>query len=140
MLSKSCKYAIRAVLYLAKNPTKKIGSRQIAETLKIPAPFLAKTLQELTRKEIISSAKGPNGGFYLSDKNKDRKIIDIIRCIDGNMVFDTCLIGKPECNNENPCEVHYIYASFKKRIMTVFSDINIVDLIKDETKIKSVLK
>ena len=47
MLSKSSKYAIRAVLYISNYSSKKskIGSIQIADELNIPAPFLAKTLQ-----------------------------------------------------------------------------------------------
>lgn len=92
MLSKSSKYAIRAVLYIANNTSekKKIGSKEVAETLEIPAPFLAKTLQELTKAEIISSMKGPNGGFYLTDKNEQKSLFDIIDCIDNAHKFEEC--------------------------------------------------
>ena len=57
MLSKSSKYAIRAVLFLAieSSKDKKMSSKLIAEELKIPAPFLAKTLQELAKKNILNS-------------------------------------------------------------------------------------
>jgi Rrf2 family iron-sulfur cluster assembly transcriptional regulator len=74
MLSKSSKYAIRAVLHIAKAASKKekIDSKKVAFELEIPAPFLAKTLQELTRKKIVSSIKGPHGGFYLTEKNKQK--------------------------------------------------------------------
>ena len=69
MLSKSSKYAIRAVLYLAlnSNESKKYSPKDIAEAVNLPAPFLAKTLQELTRRNIISSVKGRNGGLKLQD-------------------------------------------------------------------------
>ena len=71
MLSNSSKYAIRAVLYLANNSSveKKLGSKKIAEEIDIPAPFLAKIFQVLSKANIISSTKGPNGGFYLTEKD-----------------------------------------------------------------------
>lgn len=118
MLSKSSKYAIRAVLHIA-NYTKgnvKIGSKEVAKQLKIPAPFLAKTLQELSKKDIISSIKGPRGGFFLTDKNNNKTLLDIIDCIDGLQKFNECFLGKHECNDESPCVVHHIYLPFKNKL------------------------
>lgn len=140
MLSKSCKYAIRAVLYLTKQPDKKIGSKEIAEKLDIPAPFLAKTLQELTKKQIISSLKGPNGGFFLSEENQQRKIMDIINCIDGDLVFDRCFLGKAECNSKNPCVIHSVYVSFKEKLLEQFSKKNLLTFANEEVALETLLK
>ena len=65
MLSNSSKYAINAVIYLAANSSesKRIGVKEVADALHIPLPFLAKILQALVRKKVISSNKGPGGGF-----------------------------------------------------------------------------
>ena len=81
MLSSANKYAIRSVLFLAlyTNESKKIGAKEIADKLESPQPFLAKLLQQLTRDKLISSTKGPNGGFFLSKKNKENTIWDIIK-------------------------------------------------------------
>ncbi len=119
MLSKSSKYAIRAVLYIT-NQTQngiKIGAKEVANKLDIPAPFLAKTLQELSKKDIISSTKGPNGGFYLSKKNNSKTLLDIIDCIDGIQKFNECFLGKHECNDQSPCVVHHIYLPFKNKLI-----------------------
>ena len=72
MFSKSCKYALRAVLYLAANTneSKKAGAKVIAETLDVPRPFLSKILQQLSRHQLIASTKGPHGGFYLDEREK----------------------------------------------------------------------
>ena len=85
MLSKSSKYAIRAVLHLSlnSNENKKYSPKKIAEMINIPAPFLAKTLQELTKRNIISSTKGRNGGFYLTKADKLNPMLSIVDCIDG---------------------------------------------------------
>lgn len=85
MLSATCKYGIRAVIFIAsKSDTKaNTGLKEIAEKLKIPQPYLAKILQVLARKKILHSAKGPHGGFYLLIPAEKLTLMDIIDAIDG---------------------------------------------------------
>ena len=72
MLSRASKYAILSTLFLAEHSSKdkKISVKEISESIDVPSPFLAKLFQQLVRGNIISSTKGPNGGFYLTKKNK----------------------------------------------------------------------
>lgn len=114
MFSKSCKYAMRAVLFLAlhSDPDHKIGVKEIAEALEVPKPFLAKILQQLARNNLISSVKGPSGGFYLSEANRRASLRSVVECIDGPEVFSSCILGLPVCSSEHPCPLHmqaYIY-------------------------------
>lgn len=136
MLSKSSKYAIRAVLYLANhtNETHKIGSKEVAKQLGIPAPFLAKTLQELTKKNILSSVKGPHGGFFLSKKNNQKSLLDIIECIDGIEKFNQCFMGQHECNDNAPCVVHHIYMPFKNKLIDKLKTKSIIEMAKEFAK------
>ena len=133
MLSNSSKYAIRAVLYLANKASKekKIGSKQIADDLEMPAPFLAKTLQELTKKDIISSIKGPHGGFYLTKENEKNTLFDIINCVDDADKFNQCYLGQLECNDKNPCVVHHLYVPFKEKLMHKLKTKNILEMAKE---------
>jgi len=133
MLSKSSKYAIRAVLYIANNTNrnKKIGSKEVAKQLDIPAPFLAKTLQELIKKDIISSIKGPHGGFFLTEINSLKTLLDIIDCIDGVQKFNECFLGKHECNDESPCVVHHIYLPFKNKLIDKLRTKSITEMAKE---------
>ena len=133
MLSKSSKYAIRAVLFISNNSNKKtkVGSKQIAGALSIPAPFLAKILQELTKKKIISSIKGPNGGFYLTKRNGGKTLFDIIDCIDDSKKFDRCYLGQLECNDENPCVVHHLYSPFKSKLIKKLKTKSIVEMAEE---------
>lgn len=119
MLSKSSKYAIRAVLYLTLNSSeeKKFSPLQIADEINIPAPFLAKTLQQLTKHRLISSAKGRNGGFYLTNDDKQNTIISIIECIDGQDKIVECFLGLPTCSDENPCAIHHLVAPMRNNLV-----------------------
>lgn len=122
MLSNAAKYAIRAMLYLAINSTEKnkIGAKEIAETLEVPLPFLAQLLRNLTTHELISSAKGPRGGYYLNEENQKKTIWEIMVSIDGAAKFDECFLGLAKCNDENPCPAHVIVAAFKERMLKDF--------------------
>jgi Rrf2 family transcriptional regulator, iron-sulfur cluster assembly transcription factor len=108
MFSKTSQYAIRAVLYLAvsSSPENKIGVKEIAEALAVPKHFLAKILQQLSRHNLISSTKGPSGGFFLSAENRKANLRTVIESIDGPDVFNSCILGLPVCSSKNPCPLH----------------------------------
>lgn len=108
MFSKACQYAIRATLYLAmhSSESQKIGVKEISTALEVPQHFLAKTLQQLSRYHLISSIKGPNGGFFLNDKNREITLRQIVVCIDGPDFFTSCILGLPVCSGEKPCPLH----------------------------------
>lgn len=133
MLSNAAKYAIRSILYLAMytDRKKKIGVKKIAEELSTPQPFLAKLLQQLTKSKLVSSTKGPNGGFYLSEANKQNSIWDIIENIDGTVKFEECFLGLKKCEDANPCPVHYIAVPFRKQILLDFKDKTIIEFSKE---------
>ena len=115
MLSKACKYGIRAALYLSvyTNAEKKVGVKEIADDLNVPRPFLAKILQVLSKNDVVSSTKGPYGGFYMTKANNAVNIIKIVECIDGLESFETCILGLPICGAENPCPLHFQAAAYR---------------------------
>lgn len=123
MISNSSKYAIRAVLYLAihSSESNKYSPQQIAEEINIPAPFLAKTLQQLSKYKIISSTKGRNGGFYLTNLDKEGSVISIVKCIDGFNKLKGCFLSLPTCSDENPCAIHHLAAPLRNNLIKELS-------------------
>lgn len=135
MLSNTSKYAIRAVIYLALNAgeEKKIGIKQISKDLSIPTPFLGKILQTLAKHKLLSSTKGPHGGFGLGRKAEMINLIDIVDIIDGQDIFKKCLIRLDNCNDKKPCSMHNKYAEIRGNMLNLFKNQNISELI-DEIK------
>jgi Rrf2 family protein len=138
MLSNSCRYGIKAVIYLASQPLSsgKIGIRKISSDLNLPTPYLAKILQQLAKQKILSSAKGPHGGFSLL-KDPDRiTLLDIIVCIDGNDVFSNCVMYTGTCTGREKdgklCPLHDDYENTRKELIKLFSNRSINDLVKGE--------
>jgi len=133
MFSKSTEYAIRAMVYLAVNssPKQRYGTKKIAEDLDFPEHFLGKVLQQLARKNIISSAKGPNGGFCIDNNAIEISLLKIIESIDGLAFFSTCGLGLHECNDEKPCPIHKDYQIFRGDFYKMLSEKTIKNIKED---------
>lgn len=132
MFSKTCQYGIRAVLYLAvhTNFEHKLGVKEIAVSLDAPQPFLAKILQKLSKQDLITSVKGPKGGFYLSEKNRTTTIEKVVECIDGSEVFSSCVLGLPVCSEENQCPLHVHAFSFREGLKYQLKHQNVDELAR----------
>jgi Rrf2 family protein len=88
--SRSAEYAIRSFVYLARIPDGKFAmARHIAKEEQIPAHFLAKILQELTRKGLLRSNKGPSGGFSLRVPASQIRLLDLVEALDGHALAES---------------------------------------------------
>jgi Rrf2 family protein len=141
MLSRASKYAILSTLFLAEHSSRnhKISVKDIAESIEVPHAFLAKLFQQLVRSEVISSTKGPKGGFYLSKENESKTVCDIIENIDGLDKLNSCFLGLDKCNSEQPCPVHYIVEPFKNSLLGKFRDKTIKEFSEEISSQKKVL-
>jgi Rrf2 family iron-sulfur cluster assembly transcriptional regulator len=136
MLSNSCRYGIRAVIYLASQPLSngKTGIKKISSDLDLPTPFLAKILQQLAKQKILSSSKGPHGGFSLLRDPRKITLLDIVNTIDGNDVFTNCVMhnGSCECveKEKKHCPLHEDYEKTRIELIRLFSNKTVFDLVK----------
>ena len=142
MLSNTCKYAIRSVIYLALNSVngEKIGIKKISEDLAIPSPFLGKIMQVLAKNKILASTKGPNGGFSLGKPPKKISLMDIVDVIDGDDRFNACVIGLQSCSKELAnCPIHDSYAPIREEAKRLFIKLNIYELADSIRKSKNTI-
>jgi len=146
MLSNTCKYAVRALIYLGKYSVEgsKIGIKKISSDLMIPTPFLGKILQNLVRQKILVSTKGPNGGFGLGRKIEDISLYDIVRIVDGDDFFNNCLIGMQPCstheNNEKPCPVHGRFGPIRAQLLLFYQETSIAGILGDMSGFEDLIK
>jgi Rrf2 family iron-sulfur cluster assembly transcriptional regulator len=133
MFSKSCEYAIKAVIHICieTNDGSKLGIAHIAQAIDSPEPFTAKILQTLARHGIISSSKGPGGGFYIDPKAKPIKVMDIVDLVDGKQAFERCGLGLKECSEDHPCPIHKEFKSYSARLKGLLENKTIQEFAKD---------
>ena len=142
IFSKTCEYAIRAVFFIAHKTADggRVGIKEIATGIDSPEHFLAKVLQDLSKRGIVLSAKGPNGGFYTDATVLQRPISDVVEAVDGNGVFIGCALGLKQCSEGNPCPLHQQFKAIRTQLhhllnTTTIGEFN-TDLISGVTALK----
>jgi len=118
MFSKACKYAINSMIFLATVPEQKerASLKEIATAINSPEAFTAKILQVLVREKLLSSIKGPHGGFKISEQGKKVPLYRIVQAIDGDAIFSGCVLGLPECSEEKPCAFHNKFKAIREHL------------------------
>lgn len=141
MFSRSCEYAFQAVVYIALHSTegRLIGLKEIADEQGSPPAFLSKILQKLVKGNILSSTKGPTGGYKLNDSGADVTLFSIVVVIDGMNVFERCGIGLDHCSDRVPCPIHNEYKEIKNRLRTLAQSKSVGQLALDVKKGKFTL-
>ena len=131
MFSKACEYAIKSVIFVAQEALagRKTNVKQISEATNAPESFVAKILQPLSRKGILLSNKGKQGGFTIDiDKLEKIKLIEIVLITDGADILTRCAFGLDKCSSEKPCPFHFKYKPIRESLQRSLSEISIYDM------------
>lgn len=135
LYSKPCEYAIRALTFLANSGAgTSVGAREIARTEHIPLPVLGKILQELVRKGLLSSRRGPGGGFKLARRAELITLRDIVAAIDGLDHFMHCVLGLEQCSEEAPCPLHKSWKVLRAKIFEDMETTNVAQMARAVTR------
>jgi Rrf2 family protein len=141
LYSKTAQYSIQAMLFIAANHTKdNCPVCDIAKELKLPASFLSKILQTMSRFGFLNSVKGPRGGFSISEKGAGASIAQIVEIIDGPMDFDMCIAGFTPCDEQHACPMHASWKRIREEIRDLVTKRPLMKLAQDmPAKYKSIL-
>jgi Rrf2 family protein len=126
-------YGIRSVLYLSRQPFKKISFvNEISEEYKIPRSFLAKILQKLVKAKIVRSYRGVKGGFSLAKHARDISMLEVVEAIEGKIYLNVCLMDKKKCGFSKHCPVSPVWATIQGRFTDTLKKINFEDLARQK--------
>ena len=147
MLSNTSKYAVRALIYMGIFAEKggKIGIKKITSDLDIPSPFLGKILQSLVKNKILTSTKGPNGGFSLRKDPEEITLYDIIAIIDGEEFFTNCLVDLNACldfraKGGKACTIHNCFCDVRREIRDFYKQTTLATVAAEFIEKKELLK
>jgi Rrf2 family protein len=132
MLSKTCKTAIKAVIYLCSkfDTAENVSIKEVAEFINASEHTVGKILQTLARQNVINSMKGPTGGFYISEEQQKQPIMNIVEAIDGKQIFTSCGLGLSKCSATHPCPIHNEYKQVRDLMEKIFREKNVLTLCK----------
>lgn len=134
MFSKACEYAIRAAIYIAKQSlaNRKASLKEVAMSIDSPEAYTSKILQQLTRKQIIASEKGPTGGFSMTKQQLAYvRLSTIVFAIDGDSLFEKCGLGLKKCNAKMPCPVHTQFKAVRDQLNEMLETTTVHSLTTD---------
>jgi Rrf2 family transcriptional regulator, iron-sulfur cluster assembly transcription factor len=141
IFSKACEYAIQSTLYIGLHGDRRVGIKEIARQLDIPVHFLAKILQSLAERGVLTSFKGTAGGYTLGSPAESIRLLDIVSAVDGLELFEHCVLGFPHCSSEHPCPVHDTWKGVLATMRDMLSQESLADLMPvTETKIKHTVR
>lgn len=101
---------------------------ELSRELHISFHFLTKVLQILTREKILKSYRGPHGGITLARPSRDIRLIDIVKAIDGNDLFETCILGLSGCGTGKPCPLHDHWARIRELLEQSLESVNLASI------------
>ena len=120
-------YALQALAHMSEDGSF-VMAKDLAKDLKLPAPYLAKILQNLARAGVLESMRGPKGGFRLSRPSHHISVGEVLTAVEGPGSLDGCVMGFPACSNDNPCPMHEAWSAVKAQVDSSMTSTTLRDI------------
>jgi Rrf2 family protein len=131
-LSKKADYALMAMKHLAiRTDAASASAREIAEQYDIPVELMAKVLQQLARRGLLTSHQGTRGGYQLSRPTTSISVADIIQAIDGPLTMTSCSTDDEQCEQFTKCNVRDPLWRIKDRIVAALATCSLAEIASD---------
>lgn len=131
-LSKKADYALIAMKHLALREGRGSSSaREIAEEYAIPVELMAKVLQRLARRGLLSSQQGTRGGYQLARASRSISVADVIQAIDGPLTVTACSTHNERCGQFAKCNVRDPLWRIRERIMSALATCSVMEMASE---------
>lgn len=133
ILNDTAEYAVRAALYIAQHGSRERPTRvdEIAQALGIPRNYLSKIMHTYVRSGVMSSITGPQGGFWLAIPAAKLPLIRLVEPFDPIVPRRTCILGRGQCSDRNPCPAHTRWRDISESVVAFFRRTTVEDLLKE---------
>ena len=135
LLARDTDYAVRAILYMARHKGALVSTADLDRDLKLPRPFMRKTLQVLQKEGYLTSVKGYKGGFQLKREPRAIYLIDLMRIFQGEISLSDCLFKKKLCACVSSCPLRRVVKSMEGDLLRKLKAVTISHLMKDEARL-----
>ena len=124
------RYAVTAMLDLALNAAQApVSLADISERQGISLSYLEQLFAKLRRSELVSSVRGPGGGYQLARDAADIQIVQVIDAVDESVDATRCQ-GKGNCQGGETCLTHYLWCELSEQIHDFLSGISLATLVE----------
>lgn len=128
LFSKTQEYALQALVHLALTPGEFRLSRDLADHLEVPGPYLAKVLKRFAQLGYLESAKGRGGGYRIKKRAMEAAVREVVTVADGNDPFAGCLLGLSKCTDHAACPIHDKWMPLRAKVATLLEQQTVAEL------------
>jgi Rrf2 family protein len=136
MLSSSVCYAAKALAHIVDDGSGPVPVQKIAKETQIPAPYLAKIINQLARRSLVVTQRGVGGGVTAPPRRSLGSITlhDLCVALDDPVVDTRCLIGESECSDERACPAHEFWSPARERMLDFLRRTTLEEIAKFEAR------
>lgn len=134
MLSQATGYAAAALACVARAGGNPVLVRDIATDADIPAPYLAKIIQLLAKRGVVSTQRGVGGGVTLARAPDMISLYDVAVALEDPVVLTRCMLGEAECSDERACPAHAFWTAHRGRTIGFLCATTIADMAAFEAR------
>ena len=131
ILNQSANYALRAVLFIARHAGAQTADA-MAEKLGVPRNYLGKILHQLVRANVLTSTRGPRGGFVLVATPEATSLDMVITPFQNDVEPSVCLLGNQRCDRRRPCAAHDRWEQMTEPVAQFFAHTTVADMLQPE--------
>lgn len=139
MLSQKTRYALRALLYLVeRGDGRPVQIADIAATQQVPRKYLELIMLDLKKAGIVTSRRGPGGGYGLSRQPSEISFAEVVRTMDGPIALVPCaslnFYAKcGDCHDEATCAIRRVMAQVREDAVRILAGTSLADAAGMET-------
>ena len=123
------RYAVTAMLDLSINASRgPVTLSDISKRQDISLSYLEQLFAKLRKQDLVSSVRGPGGGYLLGRKGSEIDVAEIIDAVSESLDTTKCQ-GKGDCNGGEMCLTHHLWEDLSAQIHKFLSDITLADLV-----------
>ena len=127
------RFAVTAMIDLAlRQHNGPVTLAGISERQKISLSYLEQLFGKLRRRELVSSVRGPGGGYCLAKPLEAVSVADIIHAVDESLDATHCG-GKGDCIDDmRPCMTHELWTSLNEKMLDYLSSVSLAELVAQQ--------
>lgn len=127
MLSQTTEYALRAFIYITRQAPRSVRLNEVAKAVKAPPRYLAKILSQLAREGLLTSTRGPAGGFAPAPRRSPVTLASVAALFEPT-TNQQCLLGTGLCGRNPDCPVHQHWAPIASSMSAFFARTTVEEL------------
>lgn len=132
MISQTAEYALRAVVWLARDTSVPMTRQEISDGAQIPLDYLTRVMQKLSDHGLVSIKRGPGGGYLIQPPMETLTVLDVVTAVDSLPRIERCPLGI--ANHETLCPLHAKLDEAAALVEAAFKNTRIIDLLSDAGK------